>query len=1118
MVESNHAALGEGIRLYQSAMRRFLQERLTTKYGSRAWDHGAWAALSDPQRNALKRELEKEPGRDRWGHLEAGHFVRIVTKEFDNALAGVFSAHGFADFKKTQSWLQQVATARNEWAHPRTGDMLADEVAHYLYSMAQLLTASGLGEADKMEQLRKDVLGIEDSPTPAPMRSIKPAGSGELPYWWQVCEPHDGFQNPAAIDESLFAATLGGVHAGSARREYADPSIFFSHTYFTENLKQIIRDVASRLSGGDGPAVTEMQTPFGGGKTHALLTLYHLIQHPKESLAVPGVSEALGDISIPANARVLAFDGMEYSTEPVEKENGATIFTLWGELAFQAGSHLFTEYILPLDSRGEAPGNAIFRQVLQAASPCLILIDELVNYLIGLRFSNTRRTQNQYQQTLRFIQELLQEAGNVPGVCVLLSLPKSRREFGGLDPAELQRQLGVLDELQARADRVVTKRTPVSDDEVYTLMSKRLFKRVDREAAARVARTYRETYERTRALYEPTVFSAEYLQAQIDAYPLNPELIDVLYKKWSTAADFPRTRAVLQLLAGVVADQWVNRREAYSIQSGHVNLERERIRTRIVSAAGSGGGYDGVIAADIIGGDAHADHVDQEHGGDYARHHIARGVATTLLMHSFGGAERLGAYAPELRLGSVAPNVGPEYLTDVLASLEQTLWFVHREGERLRFQVRPNIFRMIAQQAEQQPKASVLERLRAEMSKATGTAEGFRVAEWAGGDGTIADRPEPVIAILEPRYAVSQPNGNHELEGRAPIDQLWERVGGGLRRWRNALVLIAPDGELWAKAEDAVREVMGYETVIDNAKKNTVEVSPAELRDLESRLKDKQGSLVSSAVTAYRWAFYPEEAGLASLGLAVPAIKGEQIAKRAVERLSDQNYGQPKVLYKMSAIYFNSKLAPQLWKDETAPLELSELSRRFQEWTYLPILPKREETLLECIREGVKQGLWAVAIGDCANLKFDRLVENPDQLTAFVNLFDGSACLLKGGLLELVRETLTPGVQPPIPPGPKPAINDGPGVTYAPTPPPPVIPAPTRRLTRLKLRLTGLGVAKTGNLQPYLFKVLQEQDAAAELSMTLEVKSGAGIPVDVLEKRIVEGFEQLGITVQWEEG
>ena len=584
--------------------------------------------------------------------------------------------------------------------------MAIDDVATYLYDMINLLRLTELPEADEVERLRNEVIGVPATEHAGAVAEMSPPATAKssagIPYWWEVCEPHDGFKNPSNIDESRFAASLGRVFAGAASREYLDPVAFLSQTYFTENLIQMTREIASRLSGGDGASVTEVQTPFGGGKTHAMLTFYHLVNSPSEAKSIPDVQEALGGFSIPSNAQVLVFDGQEYGADSVTKENGVSVSTMWGELTSQVDAGLYRRLIMDSDGKGEAPGNGVFGQVLEAASPCLILIDEVVSYLVKLRYSNSRRTQNLYRQTVQFLQETLQLAGNVPGVCVLLSLPKSRQEFGGLDPQQLQRDLQIMEELQPRADRVVSKRTPVNDDEIYLLMSRRLFKHADANVAQAAAQAYRDIYEKTPGQYDSMVRSPDYFEKQIAAYPFHPELIDVLYKKWSTSSDFPRTGAVLQLLANIVADQWVNKRESFSIQSGHVNLERERIRTRIVSAAGSGGGYDAVVASDIIGGDAHADYQDNRRGGEYAEFWIARGVATTLLLHSFGGRMQTGAVPQELRLGTVAPNVGPEYVTEVLGTLEQSLWYVHRDGELLKFQTRPNIYRVIAQTADNQ--------------------------------------------------------------------------------------------------------------------------------------------------------------------------------------------------------------------------------------------------------------------------------------------------------------------------------------------------------------------------------------------------------------------------------
>ena len=1113
MVETNHAALGRGLKLYTDAMRRLVKERLSTSFKSNWWEHGVLDAMTAPQRRGINRELGRNPGTDRADLLDAGHLVRVVTKNFDRAFEDTYH-----NFKQTQSWLLQVGETRNTWAHPRTGDMLADEVGHALYAMVQLLRPASLPEADEVETIRKQILGMAQGEIQAEVKETSAPKEGELPYWWQACTPHEGFRDPAHIDESLFAATLGGVFAGSARDEYLDPKRFLSQTYFTDNLTQMVRDIASRMSGGQGPAVTEVQTPFGGGKTHALLTLYHLISSPQEALRIPSVAEALGEASIPTGARVLVFDGQEASSEPAMKENGASVNTLWGELTYQVSTAVFSRLVIDSDGRGEAPGNAVFRQVLEEASPCLILLDEIVSYLVKLKYSSVRRTQNLYRQTIQFLQETLQLASNVPGVCVLISLPKSRREFGGLDPEQLRNELSILDDLQPRADRVVSKRTPINDEDIYVLMRRRLFEHVDAGVADRVAGAYRQVYEKTPGLYDAAVSTPDYLEQQRAAYPLHPELIDVIYKKWSTAPDFPRTRATLQLIAGVVADQWANRREAHAIQSAHVDLERERIRTRIVSAAGSGGGYHGVVAADIVGGDGHADMQDRNRGSDYARFHIARGVATTVLMHSFGGMERSGGTPQEIRLGTVAPNVGPEYVTEVLGSLEETLWYVHREGDSLSFQTRPNIYRVIAQRADEQPDSTVADRLRTEVDGAIGTAAGFRVLPWAGADGQIADNPDPAIAVLDPRYAVGESgNGGANTDGER-VRQLWDRVGGGLRQWRNALVLVAPDREFWGRAEHAVREVLAYESVVGSAGKQSLDLSNLEVRDLESRSRAKRDSLRTSVATAYRWVFYPSEQGLASVSLPVPATSGEHISRRVVQRLSDQDYGAPKVLPKMGAVYFNAKIAPHLWKDEADALDLGEASRRFPQWTYLPILPNREETLRACIREGVSQELWAVAIGDVSTSKYQALIEKPEGVDGVSTLFDGSASLVKGDMLQLIREELH---------AEEPEGGEDEGESEEPQTEEhrktigkisdQVIPAPPKRLRRVRLDVDDLAVAKTNNLQPYLFKVLQEQDAGAELSVTIEVNSGAGISQDILNQRIVEAFEQLGISVRWTE-
>ena len=199
---------------------------------------------------------------------------------------------------------------------------------------------------------------------------------------------------------------------------------------------------------------------------------------------------------------------------------------------------------------------------------------------------------------------------------------------------------------------------------------------------------------------------------------------------------------------------------------------------------------------------------------------------------------------------------------------------------------------------------------------------------------------------------------------------------------------------------------MAYEAVLDAVGKGSGDITTNEKKELASRSKDKKESLRTSIATAYRWVFFPDEEGLDVVSLPVPATRDEYIAKRVVARLSDITYGKQKILDNMGAVYFDARVAPRLWKDQSEALDLSQALTRFQEWTYLPILPQRAQTLRACIRDGLRERLWAVAIGDNKTAKYQRLIETPEELDNYGELFDGSASLVRGEMRSLVREQL----------------------------------------------------------------------------------------------------------------
>jgi predicted AAA+ superfamily ATPase len=95
--------------------------------------------------------------------------------------------------------------------------------------------------------------------------------------WFDIARPHEDIRR-GDFDEAVFAADLGDVAVGRAAEDYNNPYVFFRKTYLTNGLKGLLRDVHEKLTTGKGASIVELQTPFGGGKTHSLVTVYHYLK------------------------------------------------------------------------------------------------------------------------------------------------------------------------------------------------------------------------------------------------------------------------------------------------------------------------------------------------------------------------------------------------------------------------------------------------------------------------------------------------------------------------------------------------------------------------------------------------------------------------------------------------------------------------------------------------------------------------------------------------------------------------------------------------------------------------------------------------------------------------
>ncbi len=170
MPQSNHSALGQGLKLYTDGMRRLVKERLIAAFPNNWWKTGVLDVLHPRQRDSLNNELLRNPDIDKAELIGVGEIEQVVTRHFDRVF------RDFHDYKRTRSWLAQVSVARNSWAHPSSGDMSADDVANDLYNMIRVLKAAKLAEAKEVEAIYKDVLdtGQADAHLATPEAAVKP--------------------------------------------------------------------------------------------------------------------------------------------------------------------------------------------------------------------------------------------------------------------------------------------------------------------------------------------------------------------------------------------------------------------------------------------------------------------------------------------------------------------------------------------------------------------------------------------------------------------------------------------------------------------------------------------------------------------------------------------------------------------------------------------------------------------------------------------------------------------------------------------------------------------------------------------------------------------------------
>jgi predicted AAA+ superfamily ATPase len=297
-----------------------------------------------------------------------------------------------------------------------------------------------------------------------------------LKPWREIAVPHEDVLK-GTFQQAEFAADLSRVHDGTATPEYQNATLFFQRTFITEGMRLLLDSVVKRLAGKGGDPVIQLQTAFGGGKTHTMLAVYHLAKGEAVASDLPGIPAILdtaGVTELP-RARVAVLDGIKSSPNQPTVRDGHACRTLWGDLAWQLGKAEGYALVADADASGTSPGKAVIESLLSRYAPCVILIDELVAYVRQFE-EGKALTGGTFDSNLSFIQALTEALKAVPTAVLLASLPESDKEAGS------QRGVKALASLAHYFGRIQALWKPVASEEAFEIVRRRLFYQHQRQA------------------------------------------------------------------------------------------------------------------------------------------------------------------------------------------------------------------------------------------------------------------------------------------------------------------------------------------------------------------------------------------------------------------------------------------------------------------------------------------------------------------------------------------------------------------------------------------------------------------------------------------------------------
>ncbi|MBU5249610.1 DUF499 domain-containing protein [Coprococcus comes] len=1122
-MQDNYEIVQKGFRILHPLMTAYIGREMNRVYHDGWWQQ-VLMTLSDQSRDLPDHGDYAEL----MDSLDIANCLRLIDREWGN----VFRTKLSIDYR---TWSKELMGVRNNTAHIGQQDFDSSYAERALDTMALLSEAfedpegteelralyrtARYGTAEGSASVTENAVPVQEEKAKNSEGVLTKSVGQNLPSWRTVMQPHPDVAE-GRYRAAEFAADLAQVSRGEGAYEYRDPVEFFARTYVTEGMAGLLVESLQRLSGNGGEPVIQLKTAFGGGKTHSMLALYHMVRGGINIDRVSNLKPVLdraGLTELPrANVAVL----VGTSLDPTRKKNpsnlpGHTVSTIWGEMAYQlvtsAGKPDLYEIVKDADKKGVSPGSENLKLLLNACGPCLILMDELVAYAKKI-YGVDGLPAGSYDNFITFIQEITEAARASENSIVVASIPESDIEIGG-DAGKT-----ALETIEHTFGRMESIWKPVAANEGFEVVRRRLFLDCkDSETRNLVCTVFSNMYQENSADFPLEAKEVEYRNRLIACYPIHPEVFDRLYEDWATLEKFQRTRGVLRLMAAVIHELWMANDAGAMIMPGSIPLNMPTVRDELVRHLPDT--WNSIIDREVDGKNSipfQKDKANIRYGQKLAARRVARtvmlGSAPTVRDQVVRGLE-----ASRIRLGVVQPGENIADFNDALNTLHGSLSYLYNSpnGSRYWYDVRPTLRKTAEDRASQVNEVDVNMEIESRLKKLRkeNPFAGLHVCPASSLD--VPDEQAVRLVIL--RTSDTYKSKNKRTQAMETVESILNTRGTSPRIYRNMLAFVAPDLDNMYSLQAEVKRFIAWKSIMSD--KDDLNLDGNQIRETQNNLDRSNQTVELRIKETYCWLLVPfidQFEDMKKIQWEISNIGGsdESIVSKAARKMIQSE----QIITNWAPALLQMCLDDLLWKDSN-DIQVKKLWEYLSTYCYLPRL-SGYGVLEDAICKGLPSDEYFGIAGNYAN---DRYVDLKFNQTVFS--INQSDLLVKANVAmkQILAEKKKTEIQPDEWPLSRSGGDDGdtsnvqsgngrvPENGGGQQPTDTQVPSNTRFFMSAKLDNTRVNRDVNNYLQEIIQHLLNVDGSEVELTLEVNVNAPNGIPSTTV-RTVSENCRTLKVT------